>query len=171
MFRCTSPRLSSNPYESLGDFKVRIQDILDDKKEREIEKLQERYGRKEKMLLARLERALDKVKKEEADASSSLLDTGIAVLGALFGRSSTAKLGRALSKGSRAYKERGDISRAEEQVAKVREDLEILSEELEEKIEDLSMKYDVESVNIVKSSMKLRKSDIEINQLGLVWVV
>ena len=171
MFRCTSPRLSSTPYEHLGDFKVRIQDILDDKKESEIEKLQERYGRKEKMLLSRLQRALEKVEKEEADASSSLLDTGIAVLGALFGRSSSAKLGRALTKGSRAYKERGDISRAEEQVEKVREDLEILSEEIEEKIDDLAMKYDVESVNIIESAMKPRKSDIEINQLSLVWVV
>ena len=171
LFRSTSPRLSSLPYESLGDFKIRIQDILDDKKEREIEKLQERYGKKEKMLLSRLQRALEKVKKEEADASSSLLDTGIAVLGALFGRTSSAKLGRALSKGSRAYKERGDISRAEEQVEKIREDLEMLSEEIEEKIDDLVMKYDVESVNIIQSAMKPKKSDIEINQLSLVWVV
>ena len=171
LFRCSSPRLSSVPYESQGDFKVRIQDILDDKKEIEIEKLQERYGKKEKMLLARLQRALEKVKKEEADASSSLMDTGIAVLGALFGRSSSAKLGRALSKGSRAYKERGDISRAQHQVEKVREDLEILSEDIEEKIEDLALKYDVENINIIQSAMKPRKSDIEVNRLALIWVV
>ena len=171
LFRCSSPRLSSVPYESQRDFKVRVQNLLDDKKEQEIEKLQERYGKKEKMLLTRLQRALEKVEKEEADATSSLLDTGIAVLGALFGRSSSAKLGQALSKGSRAYKERGDISRAEEQVEKVREDLEILSEEVDEKIEDLTLKYDVESVNIIESAMKPRKSDIEIKRLSLVWVV
>ena len=170
LFRCTSPRLSSNPYESLGDFRVRIQDILDDKKEQEIEKLQDRYGKKEKMLLSRLQRAMEKVEKEEADASSSLLDTGIAVLGALFGRTSSAKLSRALSKGSRAYKERGDISRAEEQVEKVREDLEVLSEELEEKIDDLVLKYSADNVNIIESKMKPRKSDINIENMSLVWV-
>jgi len=170
-FKCTSPRLSSLPYETLGDFKVRIKDQLDDKKEIEIEKLQERYEKKEKMLLKRLQRAQDKVEKEEADASKSMVDTGIAILGALFGRSSTAKLGRAFSKGSRAYKERGDIGRAEEALAELHEEIELLAEELEEKIDELSLKYDVENVNIQESAMKPRKSDIHIDELSLVWVV
>ncbi len=170
-FKCTSPRLSSLPYESLGDFKVRIKDQLDDKKEVEIEKLQERYEKKEKTLLKRLQRARDKVAKEEADASSSMVDTGIAILGALFGRSSTAKLGRAFSKGSRAYKERGDIGRAEEALAELHEEIELLAEELEDKIDELSLKYDVDSVNIQESTMKPRKSDIHVEELSLVWVV
>jgi hypothetical protein len=171
LYRSTSLRLSSKPYESMGDFKVRIKDILDDKKEIEIEKLQHRYGKKEQTLLSRLRRAEDKVEKEEADSTKSMVDTGIAILGALFGRSSSAKLGRALSKGSRAYKERGDIGRAQEAVATIHEQIEALSYELEDKIADLAMRYDVESVTIGESSLKPRKSDIEVNQLALVWVV
>ncbi len=170
-FKCTSPRLSSLPYESLGDFKVRIKDQLDDKKEQEIDKLQEHYEKKEKTLLKRLQRAQDKVAKEEADASKSMVDTGIAILGALFGRSSTAKLGRAFSKGSRAYKERGDISRAQEALAEIHEEIELLAEELEDKIDELSLKYDVENVTIQESAMKPRKSDIHVDELSLVWVV
>ena len=170
-FRCTSPRLSSEPYESLGDFKVRIKDQLDDKKEIEIEKLQERYEKKEKTLLKRLQRAQDKVAKEEADASKSMVDTGIAILGALFGRTSTAKLGRAFSRGSRAYKERGDIGRAEEALAELHEEIELLAEELEDKIDKLSLKYDVDNVDIKESAMKPRKSDIHVEELSLVWVV
>ncbi len=171
LYKSRSPRLSSEPYESLGDFKVRIKDILDDKKEQEIEKLQERFERKEKILLTRLQRAKEKLQKEEADANSSLLDTGIAVLGALFGRSSSTKITRAISKGSRAYKERGDIGRAEEQIAKIQEDLEILAEELEEKIEDLALKYDIDAIEISSSSMKPKKSDIEVKELKLVWAI
>ncbi len=170
-FKCTSPRLSSLPYESLGDFKVRIKDQLDDKKEIEIEKLQERYEKKEKTLLKRVQRAQDKVEKEEADASKSMVDTGIAILGALFGRSSTAKLGRAFSRGSRAYKERGDIGRAEEALTELHEEIELLAEELEDKIDELSLKYDIDSVNIQESAMKPRKSDILVEELSLVWVV
>jgi len=171
MFRSTSPRLSSHAYETLGNFKVRLKDILDDKKEKEIDKLQERYEKKEKTLLKRVQRAQEKVEKEEADASKSLIDTGIAVLGALFGRTSTAKLGRAFSKGSRAYKERGDISRAQEQLEDLHEELELLAEELEEKVDDISEKYDVDSVDIQESAMKPKKSDISIDKLALVWVV
>jgi len=170
-FRCTSPRLSSLPYESLGDFKVRIKDQLDDKKEQEIDKLQERYEKKEKTLLKRLQRAQERVAKEEADASKSMVDTGIAILGALFGRTSTAKLGRAFSSGSRAYKERGDISRAQEALAEIHEEIELLAEELEDKIDELSLKYDVENVTIQESAMKPRKSDIHVDELSLVWVV
>jgi hypothetical protein len=170
-FKSTSPRLSSQPYESLGDFKVRIKDILDDKKEQEIEKLQKRYEKKEKTLMKRLQRAQDKVEKEEADASKSMVDTGIAILGALFGRSSTAKIGRAFSRGSRAYKERGDIGRAEEALAELHEEIELLAEELEDKIDELSLKYDVENINIQESALKPRKSDIYIDELSLVWVV
>lgn len=171
LFRTTSPRLNSNPHESLGDFKVRLKDILDDKKEEEITKLQERYEKKEKTLLKRLQRAQDRVAKEEADASKSMIDTGIAILGALFGRTSTAKLGRAFSTGSRAYKERGDIGRAEETLNELHEEIELLAEELEDKIEELSDKFDVDKVEIKDASMKPKKSDIEIEEFSLVWVV
>ena len=157
--------------ESLGDFKVRLKDILDDKKEREIDKLQERYEKKEKSLLKRLKRSQDRVEKEEADASKSMVDTGIAILGALFGRSSSAKLGRAFSKGSRAYKERGDIGRAEEALAEIHEEIELLAEELEDKIDELSDKFDVDSVEIKDASMKPKKSDIDVEALSIVWVV
>jgi hypothetical protein len=171
LFKTTSPRLTSKPNESLADFKVRLKDILDEKREEEIEKLQKRYEKKEKMLLKRLQRAQEKVAKEEADASKSMIDTGIAILGALFGRSSSAKLGRAFSKGSRAYKERGDIGRAQEALDEIHEELELLTEELEEKIEELAEKFDVDNVEIKDASMKPKKSDIDVEELLVVWVV
>jgi len=171
LFRSTSPRLSSTPYESLSDFKVRIKDILDSRKETEIDKLQERFNKKEQTLLKRLQRAKERLEKEEADASKSMIDTGIAILGALFGRSSVSKLGTALSKGSRAYKERGDISRVQEMVDNINEELEIVSEELEEAIDELALKYDIDTVEVIPASMKPKKSDISIEELSLVWVV
>ena len=170
LYKCRSPRLSSEPYESLSAFKVRIKDLLDEKKEQAIEKLQQRYEKKEQTLLKRLDRAKIQLEKEEADANSSLLDTGIAVLGALFGRSSSAKLTRAISKGTRAYKERGDIDRVQEQIAKIQEELELLNQELEEKIEELALKYDIENIEIHTSTMKPKKSDIEVKSLCVVWL-
>ena len=171
LFRTTSPKLNSKPNESLGDFKVRLKDILDDEREEDIETLQERYEKKEKTLMKRLQRAQDKVAKEEADASKSMIDTGIAILGALFGRTSTAKLGTAFSKGSRAYKERGDISRAQEALEEIHEEIELLAEELEEKIDELGEKFDVDNVEIKDASMKPKKSDIDVEELSIVWVV
>jgi hypothetical protein len=167
LYRCKSPKLESKPYESLGDFKVRLNDLLNEEKEEDIEVLQERYAKKEKVLTDRLDRAKEKLEKEESDTTSSFLNVGITVLGALFGKS-RASIGRA---GSRVLKERGDVSRAEERVEKVKDDIEELEEELEDKIDDLAEKFDLDEVEIEEFSIKLRKTDIEVNDIAVVWKV
>ncbi len=157
--------------ESHSDFLVRLKDMLDDKKELEIDKLQTRYGKKEKTLLDRLSRAKARVEKESADSTSSIIETGIAVLGALFGKSSPAKIGRAVSKGSKILKERGEMSRAEERMANVQEDIETLEYELEDTIDVLNEKYNVDNCEIETFSVKPRKTDIDVALCAVVWRV
>lgn len=165
LFRCKSPKLESTPYETVGDFKTRISDVLSDEKEQAIEVLQERYGKKEKVLMDRLDRYQLSVDKEQADSTSSFMNVGITVLGALFGKS-RASIGRA---GSRVLKERGDVGRAKERVEKVEDDLKELEEELEDKIDDLVDEYDIENVDIEDFQIKPRKTDIQINDIAVVW--
>jgi hypothetical protein len=169
LYRCEKPKLESKVGESRTDFIVRLQDLLNDKKEEAIEKLKERYAKKEKTLLERLARAKERVEKESSDATSSMIEAGIAVLGALFGRSSSAKIGRAVSKGSKILKERGDMSRAQERVAQLSEALEALEYELEDKIDEINDKYRVENCTIETFRIKPRKSDIDIELIGIVW--
>ena len=165
LFRCKSPKLESNPYESLRDFKTRVSDVLNDKKEQAIEVLQERYAKKEKVLMDRLGRYQLSLDKEQADTTSSFMNVGITVLGALFGKS-RASIGRA---GSRVLKERGDVGRAKERIEKVEDDLKDLEEELEEKIDDLVDEFDVENITIEDFQIKPRKTDIQINDIAVVW--
>jgi len=165
LYRCKDPKMESNPYESLSDFKVRLSDVLNEEKEEAIEVLQERYAKKEKVLTDRLDRAMQKLEKEESDTTSSFLNVGITVLGALFGKS-RASIGRA---GSRVLKERGDVSRAEERVEKAKDDIEELEEELEDKIDDLAEEFELDNIDIEEFSIKLRKTDIQINDIAVVW--
>jgi len=175
LFRCKSPKLESKPYETLGDFKVRLQDILNEKKDIEIDKLKERYGKKEQTLQDRLNRALERVEKEESDVNSKTTDTmisaGMAVIGALFGSKSTAKIGTTLSKGSRILKERGDVDRANKRVQEIQEKLDDLADELDEKVDQLEEKYDIDSCDIDDFSIKPRRSDIVVDEVALVWRV
>jgi hypothetical protein len=171
LYRCSSPKLESKPFESRADFTVRVQDMLDDSRELEIEKLQETYAKKEKTLLTRLARAKERLEKEEADSKSSMIDTGIAILGALFGRKSPSRIGSAIKKGSKALKERGDISRAEGRVAEVETQIEDLEYALEEKIDMLSEKYNIDNCEIENFAIKPRKSDIDIDLIAIVWKV
>jgi hypothetical protein len=171
LLRCLSPKLESKVEESESDFRVRVQDSLNDKKEKEIEKLQSRYAKKEKTLLDRLARAKERVEKEESDSTSSMLEAGIAVLGALFGKTSPTKIGRAFKKGSNILKERGDMSRAEERMTKVQEDIEALEYELEDKIDELNEKYSIDNCEIETFSIKPRKTDIDVDICAVVWRV
>jgi DNA-binding ferritin-like protein len=171
LYRCMKPKLESKVGESRTDFTVRLQDLLNEKKEQEIDKLQERYAKKEQTILERLQRAQARVEKEEADSTSSMIEAGIAVLGALFGRASSTKIGRVVSKGSRILKERGDMSRAQERVAQLEEALEALEYELEEKIDEINEKYSIDNCEIETFKIKPRKTDIDVELMGIVWRV
>ncbi len=171
LLRCASPKLESKVNESRSDFIVRLQDMLNDKKEIEIEKLQTRYASKEKVLTGRLSRANERVEKESSDSTSSMIEMGISVLGALFGKASPTKIGRAVSKGGRILKERGEMSRAEERVAKIHADIEALEDELEDKIDVINEKYNVDNCEIETFAIKPRKTDINVRNCALVWRV
>lgn len=171
LLRCRTPKLESKIDESEVDFKVRLQDELNDKKESELEKLQVRYDKKEKTLLDRLSRAKERVEKESADSTSSMIETGIAVLGALFGRTTPTKIGRAFKKGSNILKERGDMSRAEERMAAIQEDIEALEYKFEDAIDALNEKYNVEYCEIETFTIKPRKTDIDVDLCAVVWKV
>jgi hypothetical protein len=171
LWRCSSPKLESVVGESRADFMVRLDDLLQEKKEEEIEKLKERYAKKEKVLLERLDRAKARVAKEEVDSTSSLIEAGISVLGALFGKTSVTKIGRAVNKSGKILKERGDMSWAQKRVADIQEDIDLLAEELEEKIDALQEKYDIDTCQVTEFKIKPRKTDIDIESCALVWRV
>ncbi len=171
LLRCSSPKLESKVNEARADFIVRLQDELNDKKELEIEKLQIRYGRKEKILVERLFRAKERVEKEASDSTGSMIEVGIAVLGALFGRKSPTKIGRAVSKGSKVLKERGEMGRAEERMLAIEEEIEALEYELEDKIDALNEKYNADNCEIETFSIKPRKTDIDVELCAIVWRV
>ena len=87
------------------------------------------------------------------------------MLGALLGKS-RASIGRA---GSRVLKERGDVSRAEEKIERIKDDIEELEDELENKVDELSDKYSIDNCDIEDFAIKLRKTDIVIEDIAVVW--
>ena len=171
LFKCKSPKLESKVEESESDFRVRVQDVLAQKKEEEIIKLQERYAKKEKVLLTRLSRAEERVEKEEGDADDSMIEAGISILGALFGSRSPTKINRAIKKGSNVLKERRDMSHAQKRMDTINEAIETLEYELEDKVDILNEKFKIENCTIEKASLRARKVDINVDICAIVWRV
>jgi hypothetical protein len=171
LYKCKSPRMESYVDESKADFVARVKNVLDDKKELELEKLQSKYESKLNRLQDRLDSALQRVEKEKNDSTSSMLEAGISILGALFGKSTPTKIGRAVSKSSKILKEKSDLSRAEQRVANIQDDMEKLEYELEDKIDKLDEKYDIDNIVIDEYAIKPKKSNIKIKDCAIVWRV
>ena len=169
MYRCRRLRLESEPDQALSDFKVTVQGELDERKEEALEKLKEKYEKREKRLLDQLSRAKERVEKEKGDQMSSLLSAGASILGALFGRATASRIGTSINRGSRALKERGDVSRAQERVTEIEEKIYDLESEFEEKIDALTEEYGLERHEIESFSIKPKKQDISIETIAVVW--
>jgi len=171
LYRCKRLRMESEIGESYDDFVVRVNDILQEKKEEEIAKLQERYDKKIKRVQEQLQKALQKVEKEKADQTNSLISAGISLISALFGRGSATKITTAVNKGGRVLKERSDLSLAEARVEELEDKIRELERELEEKIEEIDEKYSLQNYPIESFFIKPRKSLIDIDEIAILWRV
>jgi len=171
LYRCRRLRLESTPEEEERDFLVRVRDALDELKEEAIEKLKERYAKKEARLQDQLKRARERIAKEKSDQTSSLISVGASLIGALFGgRGITAsKVGTALNRSTRVLKERGDLSRAEAKAREILEKIEALEDELAEKIDEIDEKYTLDHYPVERFSLRPKKSDIRLETLALAW--
>ncbi len=171
LYKCKKLRVESKIDESYDDFIVRVQDIIKDKFEIELDKLKDRYKSKIDRVESQIERAKAQVDKEKSDQTNSLIGAGISIISALFGKSSVTKIGSAVNKSGRVLKERGDISRAEAKLEDLLDKLEELQTELEEKIDELNEKYSLDNYPIDTIFIKPRKSAIDIDEIALLWRV
>jgi len=69
----------------------------------------------------------------------------------------------------RAARERGDIARAEERLEALRARLADMEREFEEDLEGLELEIDDDSIDIEEKRVALRKSDLEVETLTLLW--
>jgi hypothetical protein len=171
LYRCKKLRLESKLDESLDDFTVRVQDILKDKLDSQIEELKDKYASKLDRLEDQIQRAIAQVEKEKSDQTSSLIGAGISLISALFGKTSMSKIGTAVNRSSRALKERGDLSRAEQKLEDLKDKEFELERELEEKIDELSQKYSLENYEIDTIFIKPKKRSIDVEEIAVVWRV
>ncbi len=170
LFACKSLKLESKVDEARGDFMARVYDELRVRKDVEIEKLKGDLRAKEASLSLKLAKANEKIAKEQSDSTSSLFSTGAAILGALFSKSSTsAKIGQVVSKGSKLFKERGDVDRVEDNATLIDEEIKELNNELLIRTNEISSLFVIENYPIETVSIKPKKSDINITLCGVVW--
>jgi len=179
LFAAPSLKLTAQPGEPEGDFRVRVAQAARERRDAAVDALRAKYAAKLETLRNQERRASDRVEREQTQASQQTMQTAISVgatvLGALFGRKtlSTGNIGRATTAArgvSRSLKERGEVGGAQAGLETARQKIAELETELESEIRELSDASTPEGIPVQSTSVKPRKSDITVEGVSLVWV-
>jgi len=166
----------SRPGESERDFRLRLGQLAREKRDEAVARLRQKYASK----IATLERqyltAQQRLQKEEAQykekVAQSAISMGATIFGAILGRKSY-QVGRATTtarSASRAYYEKMDIKRAQEQLELARARLEEMEKQLQREADAIASLYDPEREQLQTLALRPKKKDIAIRWAGLLWL-
>jgi hypothetical protein len=165
--------------ESESEFRLRLVQLMREKRDLEVEKLRKKYDTRFTTLKDRLMRAEQAIAREDEQAKASKMQTaisfGTAILGAFLGRkavsaASAQRVGTAMRSASRVQKEKMDVARAQERAEAVRLQLSELDDRLQEDIDAIGFSMDAEAEKLEKISVKPKSTDITLEIFGLAWM-
>ena len=178
MLRSPSLKQQAEPGESERDFRLRLQQMAREQRDEAVDALRKKYASKMTTLQERIRKAEQAVEREEAQARQAGLQTavnvGATLLGALVGRkvASASTVGKAATTAKsvgRAAQQREDIARAEETVEALQKQLADLQAEFDAETAKIAASIDPMTEELTSVVVKLRKADISVQLVTLVW--
>ncbi|MCG3690623.1 ATP-binding protein [Aliarcobacter butzleri] len=171
-------KITSKQTESLNDFKIRLQDRLNEKIDLEVEKLKVKFVKENDSIETKLSKLYEKLQKEEIQATSTTTDTiisiGTSLLGAFFGNSvinktNIGKVATSAKGASKILKERNDVKQVENEILELQQQKETLKTLLENEIEKINLANQSSNFPIEEIFIKPKRSDIYNTKLALLW--
>lgn len=177
LFKNEELKIISKQNESLTNFKIRIQDRLNEKIDEQIESLQEKFSKTNDSIDDKLNKLFDKLGKEQLQASTTTTDTiisiGTSLLGAFFGKSTTAStLGKVASSArgaTKILKEKSDVKYVESEIQQLQIEKEELQKTLEDEIEKINTENKISNFQIEEIFIKPKRTDIYNIKLEILW--
>jgi hypothetical protein len=178
LLRSARARLISHPGESEGDFRIRVQHALREKRDAAVEAMRAKQAPKLAALDERIRKAEQAVQKESQQASeqkmSAVVSVGATVLGAIFGRraASIGTLGRATTAArgvSRIGREAQDVARAQANVGNLTAQREALAASLEADLQQVQQDWSPDGETFERVVVKPRRGGVQPQIVALVW--
>jgi hypothetical protein len=169
----------SQPGESEGAFRARLAQASREARDVAVDGLRAKYGKKAAPLEERLRRAEATVAKEKQEEKGAWIQTaatiGGSVLGALLGRKKTGVLTSAASattvrRASSAWKQQGDVGRAQDTVAAIQQQLDALDAECAAEMDALTAKLDAATLPLTRETVAPLKKNIAVTAVGIAWM-
>lgn len=179
LWRSTSLGEVSRPGEPERDFRLHVQQLSRQQRDRAIEELRQKYAPKLATLEDRIRRARQAVEREQQQSQGQFLAVAGSIAstlaGALFGRKTLSatnlqRAGTAARQVSRSRKESGDVQRALETVEALETQREQLDEQLQAECDRIRSEFDSSAGSIEELPIRPRKSNISVRLFGLAWV-
>ncbi len=160
--------------ESLRNFTIRLQQAAREKRDREIDALEEKFEKQ----LERLEKRLRREKRELAEDElehenrkrQELFSIGETVIGFFMGKRSSSRIGRTLNKRRMTARAKADIEESMEEIDELQDDISELEEELTEKIEDITAKWEHAADTLGNDELAPRRADVNVHSVSIVWL-
>jgi hypothetical protein len=176
LFKSLVFRELSKPGESERDFRVRLGQQAREKRDAEVEKLRQKYAAKINALQKQLLLAQQRLEREQEQYKGQMTQTAISmgatILGAILGRKAS-HIGRATTSArgaSRAYYEKMDIQRAQQQVDLAKSKLAEMERQLQAEADRIGAASDPAAETFQPVLLRPKKKDIAVQWSGLLWL-
>ena len=164
----------SQPGETLGDFKVRLESQVSEFRDRETEKLRAKFQERFQLMRTKIDRAQDALDREQAQYKSkrmeSILDVGTSIMGALLGRKSSRRASSSARSFGQASQEKADVNIAENKLDDLQNQYQDLDREFNLAMQEVVSKASIDKMTFETISIPPKKTDLSVEEFFLVWV-
>lgn len=162
------------PQERERDFMIRLQQAARERRDLEIDKLEEQFERQ----IGRLEDKLRKTERtlaaDEADYGArkqqEWVGIGESVLGWVLGRRSTRTLSTAASRRRMTAQAGQELAESREEIADLKQEIAELEEALKEQTEEIILKWDNLHNDLSREELSPRRTDVDVKLVALAWL-
>ncbi|MEZ4673449.1 MAG: hypothetical protein R2932_04305 [Caldilineaceae bacterium] len=162
------------PGERERDFKIRLQQVARERRDNEVDKLEESFDRKIDRLQDKLRKAERDLASDEAEHSArkqqEIVGIGESVLGWVLGRRSTRTLSTAANRRRMTARAGQEVDEARDEIEDLKREIAELEQELKEQAEEITVKWASILDDITTEEITPRRTDVDTRAVMLAWL-
>jgi hypothetical protein len=175
VFYSPALKVYSRPDESRRDFQMRLQQLAREKRDEELDEINDRYEAKLEKLDERLRRVEATIDRKDADARARSQEAWVSIGESIFGslggrRRSYRGLSTYMSKRRMAAQKKMEVQEAEDTLDALEAQIAELEEEGKQELEAARARWEEALQDLEEVPIKPRRTDVRVELFALAWV-
>lgn len=172
-------RLLSKEEETEADFRIRLSQVMREKRDEKVKQIKAKFAEKEKLLSEKIRKKEESLNDKQQRTFIQRLETWLSFamtfFGVLVGRKITkgtiSSTGTSLRKVGKLGKDTQQVKSAEEELKGYADQLDELKASLENEMENLKAEENPQSIELKVIKIYPRKMDISVDEIAILWVL